>query len=405
MKTFIKKNSSANFNIIIPIIIATFNIFLILNPSEMITASREGLLLWFNQVLPTLLPFVVGANLLAGLGFIHFIGALMAPVMVPLFKVPGSGAFALLTGLTSGYPMGAKSVAHLYETGQIRQQEAQRLLAFSNNAGPLFVVGFVGAGLFNSARLGYVLLISHITAALGIGLIARFLFPGALPTSPTSNRHVSSLTQAFAEYRKFRSSHYKGFGHVLGTSIKNAMEAMLLVGGFIIVFCVVIKALEVSGIFTVLNFFSNENNSDNSHFWVTGFTAGLLEIANGAKMISQGSSPNPVTLAATAALISFGGFSVHGQTAHFIRDTDIKFIPYLSAKCLHAIIAGGICLLITSYFVVSVAVPSKSVSAVSFIQRFTTASSDFILLAGVMGVMAFCFFSFVLSYRKINRRG
>ncbi|MCL2420226.1 MAG: sporulation integral membrane protein YlbJ [Defluviitaleaceae bacterium] len=387
-----KKNFSSNINIIIPIIVAIFNVFLILNPSEMINAAKDGLQLWFNQVLPTLLPFVVGANLLAGLGFIHFIGALTAPIMIPVFKVPGVGAFALLTGFTSGYPMGAKAVAHLWETQQIQQQEAQRLLAFSNNAGPLFVVGFVGAGLFNSVRLGYMLLISHIIAALIIGLVLRFF---SQEYSVHHQKQFGGLKQAFYAYQEFRNTDYKGLGHILGTSVKNAMEAMLLIGGFIITFCVVIKALEISGIFTVLNYFS----SNDKVYLATGFVAGLLEVANGAKMISQGSEPTAMTLAATTALISFGGFSIHGQTAHFIRNTDIQFAPYLAAKCLHAMIAGGICLLITSYFAIPATTLPTTTLEMNFISRISTAGYHFIVLTGLMMVMAFCF-SFMLSYRK-----
>ena len=320
------KKYSANFGIIIPIIVALFNIFLVLNPTEMVKAGREGLMLWFNQVLPTLLPFVVGANLLAGLGFIHFMGAIMAPVMVPVFKVPGAGAYALLTGITSGYPMGAKAVAQLREMKQIKRQEAQRLIAFCNNAGPLFVIGFVGAGLFGSVRYGYILLVSHLIAALIIGIVT-----GLFVKDSELSKADSGLHEAFNKYRDFRKEHYEGFGSVLGSSIKNAMESMVLVGGFIIVFCVVIKALEIGGLFDYLDQYGD------------GIAAGLLEVANGAKMLTQGGPPNSAVLAATAAIISFGGLSVHGQTAHFIKDTDIKLAPYLAAKVLQAFIAGVVC--------------------------------------------------------------
>ena len=389
-----KKKNLTNFNIIIPIIIAIFNIFLILNPTEMIIAAQDGLQLWFNQVLPTLLPFVVGANLLAGLGFIHFIGALMAPVMIPLFKVPGTGAFALLVGLSSGYPMGAKAVAHLRETKQIRQKAAQRLLAFSNNAGPLFIVGFAGAGLFNSVKLGYIMLISHIAAALLIGLGVRFFILGDSP-SPMTN---VGLHHAFKEYHVFRHRDYKGFGQVLGASVKNAMEAMLLIGGFIIVFCVVIKVLEIAGLFDVLSSFYTSDNP----LWITGIAAGLLEVANGAKIISQGGPPNPTSLAVVTSLISFGGFSVHGQTAHFIRHTDIKLIPYLIAKCLQALIAGGICFVIVSFYTIPVTTTITLIPKMNFIKRLVAASYDFALLATLMGVMAFCFSFMILYMKKIK---
>ena len=221
--------------------------------------------------------------------------------------------------------MGAKAVAHLRQTGQVSKSEAQRLIAFSNNAGPLFVVGFVGAGLFGSATLGYTLLVSHVAAAILVGLTVRFF----AKDQPDTGR--GGLSQAFKKFEEFRQNQYEGFGSALGSSVKNAMESMVLIGGFIIVFCVIIKALEVVGLFGM-------------EWEGSGIVAGLLEVANGAKMIAQGGSPNAAALAATSAIISFGGFSVHGQVAHFIKDTDIKIGPYLAAKVLQAFAAALICL-------------------------------------------------------------
>ena len=325
-----KEKLSSNFVIIIPCLVILFNMFLVLNPAEMIAAAREGLLLWFNQVLPSLLPFVVGANLLAGLGFIRFLGVLAAPLMIPLFKVPGAGAFALLTGLSSGYPMGAKAVAHLRMTRQIRQQEAQRLLAFSNNAGPLFIVGFVGTGLFGSARIGYILLASHIVAAFIVGLIYRFF-------GEKTEVAKGGLKRAFEEFHSFRQTEYEGFGSVFGASVKNAMETMVLIGGFIIFFSVLIKTFEMGGLFGLFGNF-------------TGLIAGVIEVANGARIIAQAGAQNPAAVIFAAALISFGGLSVHSQTAHFLRGTDIKFLPYLFAKVLQAVVSAVICLILIKPF-------------------------------------------------------
>jgi len=304
--------------------------FLVLNPVEMIMAAREGLLLWFNQVLPSLLPFVVGVNLLAGLGFIRFLGVLAAPLMIPLFNVPGAGAFAVLTGLSSGYPMGAKTVADLRKTRQIRHQEAQRLIAFSNNAGPLFIVGFVGTGLFGSTRIGYLLLASHIAAAFIIGVIYRFF-------GEKSSATGGGLSRAFKAFHNYRQNEYEGFGSVFGSSVKNAMEAMVLIGGFIIVFSVLIKTIETSGLFSIFGNFA-------------GLVAGIIEVANGTRILAQVGSDNPVAVILAAAVVSFGGLSVHSQTAHFLRGTDIKFAPYLFAKVLQAVISAGICLVLVMWF-------------------------------------------------------
>ena len=49
------------------------------------------------------------------------------------------GSYALLLGLICGYPMGAKLTADLFREGKITKSEAQYLLTFCNNPGPVFI--------------------------------------------------------------------------------------------------------------------------------------------------------------------------------------------------------------------------------------------------------------------------
>ncbi len=53
------------------------------------------------------------ADLLMGLGVVHFVGSLLEPIMKPLFKIPGVGGFAVAMGLAGGYPLGAKITGEL----------------------------------------------------------------------------------------------------------------------------------------------------------------------------------------------------------------------------------------------------------------------------------------------------
>jgi ABC-type glycerol-3-phosphate transport system permease component len=54
--------------LIIAILVVLFNIFLLIFPQIVLGAARDGLLLWFNNVLPSLLPFMVATNMLIMLG-------------------------------------------------------------------------------------------------------------------------------------------------------------------------------------------------------------------------------------------------------------------------------------------------------------------------------------------------
>lgn len=324
-------------SLIIPMLACLFNVFLLMYPREVLNAAREGLGLWFNNVLPSMLPFIIGTNILTGMGFAHFLGMLLSPVVTPLFNVPGAGGFALITGLTSGYPIGAKVTATLRRNGQLTQAEAQRLVGFCNNAGPLFIVGVAGTGLFGSAAAGYVLWASHVAAALVTGLLFRFY------KSEEKTQSISGgvIRRAFAEYRAYRRENDCAFGHVLGESVSNAMESVVLIGGFIIFFCVVVRVVTVTGLLDALIPGSANDGV------ITGALTGILEVTNGVKALAQNQSASlPLRLAVSAGVIGFGGLSIHAQTLHFIRDTGIKIGPYIGAKILHALLAVVFFLLI-----------------------------------------------------------
>ena len=137
---------------IIPIMVAIFNIIIIIMPNLVISSAKNGLLLWFNNILPAILPFLIGTNLLIRLGFIDFLGNLLEPFMQKIFNVSGNGAFPLILGMFSGYPIGAKITCELKEKGKISKIEAQRLISFTNNSGPLFIIGTVGPVYYTNLR-------------------------------------------------------------------------------------------------------------------------------------------------------------------------------------------------------------------------------------------------------------
>jgi nucleoside recognition membrane protein YjiH len=73
----------------------------------------------------------------------------------------------------SGYPVGAKLTADFYEKGLITKGQACRITTFTSTSGPLFIVGTVGIGMFHSAKLGIIILLSHFIGAILNGLIYR----------------------------------------------------------------------------------------------------------------------------------------------------------------------------------------------------------------------------------------
>ena len=288
-------------------------IFILLYPQEMLSASRNGLMLWFNNVLPVLLPFIVIVNFLAAFGFIQMVARWVSPLMKHIFKLPGAGGFAIICGLISGYPMGAKTVADLHRDGEINLKEAQRLLAFCNNAGPLFIVGVVGVAFLGNAAAGYVLWGGHVGAAIFMGIVTGWF---SKYDGQTGGKRASS-----------KAMPKPPIGKALGESVKNAMEALVVVGGLIIFFSVVTKVvvMHVGDVPFI------------------GVIAGAIEITNGVKLLADASVGviSPSLMAAVGGVVAFGGLSVHAQALHFTAGTGIKGGIYILHKLLHGIIAAG----------------------------------------------------------------
>ena len=125
-----------------------FTACLVLFSKSNLSAAKDGIYLWANSVVPSLFPFFVATELLTYTSIISILGKHLNKLMRPIFNVPGEGAFALLMGIISGYPVGAKIVCKLKEDGKCSDIEAERLLSFTNNSGPLFIIATVRNYLF-----------------------------------------------------------------------------------------------------------------------------------------------------------------------------------------------------------------------------------------------------------------
>jgi len=128
---------------LLSILFVLFAIGLIAFSKDNLAASKDGIMLWANSVVPSLLPFFIACELLSQTNIIDILGVKLNRIMRPLFNVPGEGAFPLIMGIISGYPVGAKIVTNFRKDNICTKEEAERLLTFTNNSGPLFIIGTV----------------------------------------------------------------------------------------------------------------------------------------------------------------------------------------------------------------------------------------------------------------------
>ena len=294
-------------------------------PRQAMAAMRDGLSLCGNVIIPSLFPFFVLSSLVVELGMSRYLGRLLEPVMVPLFRVNGACASALALGIIGGYPVGARTAIHLYQNGQCSRTEAERLLAFCNNCGPAFILGVVGAGVFGSGRAGLVLYLGHLTASLLVGLFFRFYRSGEGPRQAGTGHvqfQTASVTAAFTG------------------SVLNALQSTLNICAFILFFTVVIRMLSLSGVMAALARLLSALLAPLglSQTWAERLLTGLLEVSSGVSSLTDGSLTGRMSMA--AFMLGWAGVSVHCQVMAFLGDSGLSLRTYLVGKTLHGLFSA-----------------------------------------------------------------
>ncbi len=302
-------------------------------PQECLAAAKTGLALCGNVILPSLFPFFVLSSLVVDLGLAGYLGRVLEPVMRPLFRVNGSCASALALGFIGGYPVGARTAISLYRQGQCTRAEAQRLLAFCNNSGPAFILGVVGAGVFQSGKLGILLYLIHMLASCLVGLIFRFTGPrqeGEGRAAPTfqAKRFTAAFTQA----------------------VTGAMTSTLNICAFVLFFTVMLRLLVLAGIIPALAGFLGRvfTPLGFDEGWAAKLLTGLVELSSGVAGLT-GSGHLAGRAAMAAFMLGWAGISIHCQVLTFLADSGLSPGTYFLGKLLHGGVSAALVWLLARF--------------------------------------------------------
>ncbi len=320
---------------ILPFIFVLLIICMLIFSKTNLIAAKDGLTLWANHVVPSLFPFFVMTELLSHTNLIYYVGRFFDKLMRPLFRVPGECAFAFILGFISGYPTGGRIVASMREQGICTKDEGERMLAFTNNSGPLFIISFVGISLFGDTKTGILLLCTHILASITVGIVLSRLFAKKYEKLPNlSTNYVNSSTSTVS---------LKNLGSVLGNSIQNATSTILLIGGFVVMFSVFLSILNQCHILDFLSqfFYFILRLFGFSGDFAKPILSGMIELTNGVNMVShipmKAISQNVILC---AFLLGFGGISVLFQVFSMISKTDLSMKKYIIGKLLQGVLAA-----------------------------------------------------------------
>lgn len=286
-------------------------------PALSVKGAADGLLLWFNIVLPTLSPFIICTQMVVALGGADLLTRPFYPAAYGLFGLSRPGTYVLLCGLLCGYPLGAKMCGDFLTRGEITQTEAEYLLSICNHPSPMFLLGFVGARL------------QHTLSP--VFLLACFY----LPVIP-----VSLLSRRF--YHLERAGARRGRPAVTTCAIPKKItmeevllstaETMVIIGGYIMLFSIL--AIWIQQIPALPREF-------------TAFLTGIAEITTGVNQICTVMPPQTAALPVVAT-VAFGGFSGIFQTKSVIKNAGLSIRHYSFWKIIHTLCTCAVFILLSA---------------------------------------------------------
>lgn len=344
-------------------VIAAIICLLVSNAQQSIIFARNAVDICFEMIIPTLFPFFICSGLLIYSGFCEVLSKLFRFCMKPLFGISPSGSSAFILGIISGYPLGAITAGELYSNNYLSKTEAERLLAFCNNSGPLFILASVGIAVYSDIKIGVMLYISHILAAITVGALFRFYKRNDFTAPPT-----------------VMTSPKRGIGEIFNIALQNAISSMLTVCGAVLFFSVISRL--------ILNLVSLPPTADAVLSGLTEFVTGTVKLSSLTEALSK-------KLILTSFIVGFAGLSVHAQVMAVIAKYNLSLKPYIIGKLLHGFLCALYTFIYLSFHPITAAVFAPSMS-----KAFAASSAYEMLFAAavVLGCIAFAVILFIKEH-------
>lgn len=265
-------------------------------PALSLQYAGTGLRLWFQKMIPTLLPFMILSGILLSMNLTEKFVRALHPLLHAIYRISPNGCYTLFMGFLCGFPMGARIVGQLREQEKISREEGNRLLAFCNNIGPIYFLSYVVPTLSIEKPLLPFLIMYGVPLLYGI-LVMR-LFPPSVP-------------ETVEQSEEKKTAPAMGLLTAVDTAIQSGLIGIGKLGGYMV-------------FFNLLNILFVPFRHLPSG--LLAFYQLLLEITSGIDQYGQ-SYPYMVLI-----MLPFGGFSCIAQTYSMIRQTDLSIRAYLFHK-------------------------------------------------------------------------
>ena len=272
-------------------------ILICINSDFVSEGFSEGLSIWYNSIVPLLLPFLLLSGLLMSL--IDFESGGKAGALIILF----------VCGLLCGYPVGAIIINRLYSKNIISKKFAYAIMPLCNNVSPMFLLGYI----YNDYVKGY-MSVCEILSVIYIPQIIYFVLFQVISRPAFRNRNNGSGNSIFSSALPEIAASEENTADI----IENSISTITVIGVYIAVFSVISN---------IMFYFSND-------FMPLKIAACYMEITKGISSINQIIPDITKKTAFILSVTSFGGVSSLLQSMHILKQTKLSFFAYTFGKLI-----------------------------------------------------------------------
>ena len=334
---------------IIIVAFSTLVIFeFIFQPNICIEGTLTGARLFYYKVFPSIFPFLIICNILINYDGVKIYARYFGAFLCKPLRLPIQCSFVIITSILCGYPLGSKYASEIYNKQLISYNTYKRLLNIASNASPLFIIGSVGTSMLNNSNIGYLLFFSNIISCILMSLVLP-----AAKEKKIDNYNAGNYLPGT-----------KDFGSVIKSSIDSSITNTLSIGGFVILFSVIISIIKNSSIVNLLvNIISTLSNINSTI--IKSLLLGVVEITNGCSLISQSDMNMLTKISIISFFIGFSGISIIFQVNSFIYKYNVSIKTYVFNKFIQGVFCSIISVILFS--IMRVNLYNSNVPAVSLV--------------------------------------
>jgi len=293
--------------------------------------------IFLSSVFPSLFPFILFTEITLKTGIIAEIANYLS--FIPkIFKLSKNCAMPILLGFLCGFPSGAKAVDNMVYNKLISKNDALVLISFVNNCSPIFILTTVSISMMNNVSIGIILLISHFSSSILIGLIYSRI--NEYNIIHEKNSILNRCSQKTSKTSEITDTFYQNMTkfEILQKSILNSFITLAFILSFMVIFNLLADIT-----YTSLRQFNLISNT-----YILDTLSGLFEVTRGVYSISNYSNYFNNILV-ISFLLGFSGLSIIFQIKSCLKNINISLQKLVIFKLFHGILSVFIAYILLKY--------------------------------------------------------